>query len=63
VAAENTAMTAACITTGTTTYINAQGFVAALPNVAAQVVSAGDEVIDDFGAYITDAAGATIYNA
>jgi hypothetical protein len=63
VAAENTAMTAACITTGTVTYINAQGFIAALPNVAAQVVSQGEEIVDDYGAYITDAAGATIYNA
>jgi len=63
VAAENTALTAACITTATTTYVNAQGFVAGLPNLAAQLVSAGEEVVDDYGAYITDAAGATIYNA
>lgn len=62
-AANNTALTAACITTGTATIINAQGFIAGLPNIAAQAVSLGDEVVDDFGAYITAADGSTIYNA
>lgn len=63
VAANNTALTAACVTTSSATLICAQGFVAALPNVAAQLTSPGDEVIDDFGAYVTDDASAIIYNA
>lgn len=63
VAANNTALTAACVTTGTATLVCAQGFIAALPNIAAQVVSAGEEVVDDFGAYITDDASSIIYNA
>jgi len=63
VAAGNTALTAACITTSTECYLNAQGFVAGLPNLAAQLMSQGEEVVDDLGAYITDDASAIIYNA
>ena len=63
VAANNTALTAACITTSSETYINAQGFIAGLPNLAAQLVSPGEEVVDDFGAYITADDTTTIYNA
>jgi len=63
VAANNTALKAACITTSAECYINAQGFVAGLPNLAAQLVSPGEEIVDDFGAYITAADSTTIYNA
>jgi len=63
VAANNTALTAACVTDSSETYINAQGFIAALPNVPAQVVSQSDEIIDDFGAYVTAADGSIILNA
>ena len=63
VAANNTALTVACVTTGTATLVNAQGFIGALPNIAAQAVSFDDEVVDDFGDYVTDDANDIIYNS
>jgi hypothetical protein len=61
VAAGNTALTAACITTATQTYINAQGFIGGLPNEAAQTISVINELVDDLGAYVTDGNGETIW--
>jgi hypothetical protein len=61
VAAVNTALTAACITNSTATYINAQGFIAGPPNQAAVEITPVDELLDDNGAYVTDDSGNNIY--
>lgn len=61
VAAGNTAMTAACITTASQTYINAQGFVGGLPNEIPNTISPYEELVDDLGAYVTDGAGENIW--
>jgi hypothetical protein len=61
VAAVNTALTAACITTSSATYVNAQGFIGDPPNQAAIEISLVDELLDDNGAYVTDDNGNNIY--
>jgi hypothetical protein len=54
VSAGNTAMTAACITTSSATLINAQGFIAGLPNQVEQLLTTINELVDDLGAYVLD---------
>lgn len=63
VTANNEALTAACVTNTTATLISAQGYVGALPNLAAQFVSRSDEIVDDYGAYITADDSTIILNA
>lgn len=60
VAALNTALTAACITTGTATYINAQGYVSGPPNQAAVTLTPEIEITDYLGDLITTDAGVQI---
>lgn len=57
----NTALTAACITTATITYINAQGYQDASTAQLAALLSGLEEVFDEFGEPIFDAASDPIY--
>lgn len=60
VAAENTALTAACITDSSETYINAQGFIAGLPNEVALRSNAYEEVVNYIGTLVVTDAGEQI---
>ena len=61
VSANNTALTAACITNATVTYINAQGYSdQSLANINA-ILTSEIEIFDAAGALVTTDAGATIY--
>ena len=62
-AANNTAMTAACITNATATYINAQGYQDATVELLNAGLTAADEIVDALGIVITDAAGVAITQA
>jgi len=53
----NTALNAACVTTGTATYVNATGYQEASSDIIQAVFTtdaAGDELFDDFGALLYD---------
>lgn len=60
VSANNTALTVACITTATVTYINAQGYQDATIELLNAGLTAAEEIIDALGIVITDAAGVAI---
>lgn len=61
IAANNTALTAACITTATVTYINAQGYAdATLAELKAEQTTA-IEVFDQAGDQVFDQAGNPVY--
>ncbi len=63
IGANNTALTAACITTGTVTYINAQGYTdLTLAGINAGLTSE-IEIFDQAGEQIFDAAGSPVYLA
>lgn len=63
IAANNTALTAACITTATVTYLNAQGYSdASLPQIQAQLTSE-IEIFDAAGNPVTTDSGQQIYLA
>ncbi len=63
VSANNTALTAACLTTATVTYVNAQGYSdQSLANINA-ILTSEIEIFDAAGALVTTDAGATIYLA
>jgi hypothetical protein len=59
--AANTALTAACITTGTATLINAQGHQDVSPLGVTTLISDREEVFAGDGTLLLDGAGATIY--
>lgn len=61
----NTALNAACITTGTATYVNVVGYQEASSDIIQAAFSddaAGDELFDEYGALLYDDAGAIIYS-
>lgn len=61
IGANNTALTAACITTATVTYVNAQGYTDwTLENINAGLTNE-TELFTDAGEQIFDAAGAALY--
>lgn len=60
VSANNTALTVACITNATATYINAQGYQDATIELLNAGLTAAEEIIDALGIVITDAAGVAI---
>jgi hypothetical protein len=57
----NTALTAACLTTATVTYVNAQGYADETLESLNAELTVGDEIFDEAGTLVTDEAGATIY--
>jgi len=61
ISANNTSLTAACITNATVTYINAQGYQDGSLAALQASVTAEIELFDDAGAQIFDDAGAPIY--
>lgn len=63
VSANNTALTAACITTATVTYVNAQGYQDATVELLNAGLTAAEEIVDALGIVITDAAGVAITRA
>lgn len=60
VTANNTAMTAACITTATATYINAQGYQDATVELLNAGLTSAEEILDQAGTIITDASSVAI---
>ncbi len=60
-ASNNAALNAACVTTGTATYINAQGYVEASMDVVAGFETNEFELFDGAGNRMVDGAGAFLY--
>lgn len=60
VTANNTAMTAACITNATATYINAQGYQDATVELLNAGLTSAEEILDEAGTIITDASSVAI---
>jgi hypothetical protein len=50
----NTALKAACITTGSATYLNAQGYVDVSPAGTVAAITPQDELLDEFGNLMFD---------
>lgn len=59
--ANNTALTAACLTTATVTYVNAQGYVDETVEQLNADLTALEEIFDEAGEQIFDAASSPIY--
>lgn len=57
----NTALKGACITTGTATYVNAQGYQDISPAGRLDAATPYDELLDDLGAHILDDNSVQIY--
>ncbi len=60
VSANNTALTAACITGSTATYINAQGYQDATVELLNAGLTSAEEIVDAAGIVITDASSVAI---
>jgi hypothetical protein len=63
IAANNTALTVACITTATATYVNAQGYTDGTLAALNAGLTSETEIFDQAGEQIFDAAGSPIYLA
>lgn len=57
----NAALNFACITTGTKTYVNAQGFVALTREGTFAMLTDGEEIFDDLGVLMQAPDGSTLY--
>ena len=60
VSANNTALTVACITTATVTYVNAQGYQDATVELLNAGLTSAEEIVDAAGIVITDASSVAI---